>query len=437
MSSTATSSRPDPRLVVFTLWALVFAVGSQAMLVAPIIPQISAQLGTGEARLGALVTAYAASVGVFALVTGPVSDRVGRRRVLLAGTALMTGALALHGLADSFLALLVVRALAGAAGGVLNGAAIAYVGDYFPPGRRGWANGWVISGFAAGQVAGIPIGTLLAASAGFRIPFLAFAVGTLLALGLVYAILPQPPVERATGRLTVRRAASGYATLLSRREVAAATLVFVVMFGGSTLYVTFLPAWLVASRGATASAIAALFLVGGLANAVIGPVSGSLSDRVGRRRIIVVASVGLALAMAATPFVGGLVAIGGTFVVAMGLFASRASSFTTLLTELVEDRRRGSLMSLTVGVGQLGVGVGGALAGAAYAGVGYPASAVAAGALMLVIAVLVHTFLPKSEAPRPPGSLTEAPEPPAPEVAIDAIAGPTGEGGYVLDDDDD
>jgi MFS family permease len=65
--------------VVFTLWLLVFAAGTQAMLVAPIIPQIAAQLGVEEARLGVLVTSYAVAVGAFALVTGPISDRVGRR----------------------------------------------------------------------------------------------------------------------------------------------------------------------------------------------------------------------------------------------------------------------------------------------------------------------------------------------------------------------
>lgn len=57
---------------MFTLWALVFAAGTQAMLVTPIIPQIATQLGVEEARLGILVTSYAVPVGVFALVTGPV-----------------------------------------------------------------------------------------------------------------------------------------------------------------------------------------------------------------------------------------------------------------------------------------------------------------------------------------------------------------------------
>jgi predicted MFS family arabinose efflux permease len=445
----AVADRSDPRLVVFTLWLLVFGVGSQAMLVAPIIPQIAAQLGVAEAGLGTLITAYSVAVGVFALLVGPISDRVGRRPVLLAGTGLMTLALAAHWFPGDYAGLFGVRLLAGVAGGVLNGAAIAYVGDYFPAERRGWANGWVISGFAAGQIAGIPVGTLLAAEFGFRAPFLVFAGATLVTLGLVVAFLPAPDVRLADSTLTVRSFLGEYAALLRRREILAATVIFFLMFGGVALYTTFLPTWLDLVLGAGAGAIALLFLLGGLSNAVVGPVAGSLSDRLGRKRIILAASVGIAAVMIATPVagaVGGFVAVVGVFVVVMALFASRASSFTTLLTELAEGDKRGALMSLTVGVGQVGTGVGGALAGTAYAATGYPTSAVAAGVVMAVITVLVYVYLPATG----PGADRPAPDPGTvatsaagadgagdggrPGLACDALCGPTAEGGYVDDD---
>ncbi len=435
--------------MVFTLWLLVFAVGTQAMIIAPIIPQIALQLGVEEARLGTLVTSYAVAVGAFALVTGPVSDRVGRRTVLVVGTALMAAALALHGLAGSYLSLLLVRALAGVAGGVLNGAAIAYVGDFFAPDRRGRVNGWVISGFAAGQIAGIPVGTLLASGFGYRAPFLLFAVFVALALVLVFVALPQPAVGRAVTPLSLGSAIGGYRALLARRDVAAATVVFFVMFGGNALYTTFLPTWLTVTVGVGAGAIATLFLLGGLSNAVVGPLSGSLSDKLGRKRIIVAASVGLAVLMALTPFAGSFALVAGTFVVVMALFASRATSFTTMLTELVDGDQRGSLMSLTVGVGQVGIGVGGALAGSVYGSVGYTPSAVAAGLSMLLIAGLVVVFLPATgpvpgavsgpTAPipsAPPTADRPVPGTPVdrPDLAPDALCGPMAECGYRDDD---
>src|SRR5690606_34884162 len=120
-------------------------------------------------------TAYAFMVGVFALIMGPVSDRIGRRRILLYGTLAMTVALALHAAATGYTSMLVIRAIAGAAGGVLSGSAVSYIGDYFPYERRGWANGWVMSGAATGQIVGIPLGTILSESIAFYAPFLLFS----------------------------------------------------------------------------------------------------------------------------------------------------------------------------------------------------------------------------------------------------------------------
>jgi predicted MFS family arabinose efflux permease len=444
---TTEPARRSDRLVVFVLWLLVFATGTQALIVAPIIPRIATQLGTDEALLGVLITAYSVSVGVFALIVGPVSDRVGRHRILLVGSACMAVALALHWFVRDFASLVAVRALAGVAGGVLNGAAVAYVGDYFAADRRGWANGWVFSGFAAGQIAGIPLGSLLATGFGFRAPFVAFAALLAVEVALVRWFLPVPTVTLSADRLSVRGALAGYAGLLRRPEIAVATVVFVVMFGGNALYTTYLPTWLESSVGMTAGAVAGMFLVGGVANVLAAPRAGVLSDRVGRKRVIVAASVGVAVVMAATPFVvGGTVAAYAAFFLAMGLFASRATPFQTLLTELVSGDRRGSLMSLTVGVGQVGSGVGGAVAGAAFASVGYAGSAAAAAAAMLLIGALIWVYLPETTGVETTTTTRAAGETARlPETAVvtarrtvgpgESICGPTAECGYCADDD--
>lgn len=57
----------------------------------------------------------------------------------------MTVALALHGTVSSFSSLVAFRTLAGAAGGILSGAVVAFVGDFFSSDRRGWANGWLMT----------------------------------------------------------------------------------------------------------------------------------------------------------------------------------------------------------------------------------------------------------------------------------------------------
>ena len=150
------------------LWLLVFSSASQTMILSPILPQIGAELSIDPAVLGTLVSAYALMVGIFAVISGPISDRIGRRRILLLGTGVMALALVMHGVVDSYPLFLAVRILAGAAGGILSGSAVSYVGDWFAYERRGWAVGWVMSGAAFGQIIGIPLGVLLAGRWGFR-----------------------------------------------------------------------------------------------------------------------------------------------------------------------------------------------------------------------------------------------------------------------------
>jgi predicted MFS family arabinose efflux permease len=78
---------PHPLLVVFALWLLVFSASSQIMIIAPILPLVGDELGIREALLGTLVSAYSLMVGIFAVIAGPFSDRLGRRKVFVMSAA--------------------------------------------------------------------------------------------------------------------------------------------------------------------------------------------------------------------------------------------------------------------------------------------------------------------------------------------------------------
>ena len=383
-------------LIIGILWLLAFVAGSQVLIIAPILPQISDQLIVSESLLGTLIAAYAVAVGIFALITGPISDRIGRRRILLIGNMIMAVALVLHWVTWDFASLFAVRMFAGIAGGILNGASVAYVSDYFPTEKRGWANGWVASGGAAGLIAGVPIGTMMAEQYGFRWPFVAFGgilFGTFVLL-LLY--VPQPDVQ-LTDELTIRSALHRYAVLLKKRECLAATVVFVVMFAGNSLYITYLPTWLVETRGIQGGAVGTMFFFGGVGTVIAAPYAGTLSDRLGRKPIIIAASVSLAIAIFGTPYLIRSTWIAyGLFFLVMGLFTARGTPFQTLLTEMVSSDRRGSFLNLSIGMGQIGSGIGGGLAGALYSGAGYEGTTTITAIAMLVTGLLVWVSLPET-----------------------------------------
>ena len=416
--------RPHPYLVVFALWLLVFSASSQIMIIAPILPLVGDELGIREALLGTLVSAYSIMVGIFAVISGPFSDRAGRRTILLAGTGLMTVALAAHGLVVGYGSFILVRLLAGVAGGILSGSAVSYIGDYFPYERRGWATGWVMSGAAFGQIIGIPLGVVLAGALGFRVPFIFFALFMAATFVLIFLRLPQPDVERSAERVTLRRAVIGYRDMLLQKEIAAAATAFFLMFLGVSLYVVYLPTWLEREIGATANQIALLFLVGGVANVLVGPQAGRISDRVGRKGIILASCIGLSVVMALTTLVVGSVAAAFPyFFVVMALVALRIGPFSALLTALVPDNQRGSLMSLTVALGQVGFAVGGTVAGVLYVGIGYGLTVVLAGSSVLGMGLMVWFLLPEPSL-RPSTAAAASSSPEASGTGGGTLAGP-------------
>ena len=401
-TANATEEAVSDRLILFALWLLVFSASSQIMIMAPMLPQIGAQLNIPASVQGTLVSAYALMVGLFALVIGPISDKVGRRKVLLAGTALMTVALALHGAANGYAMLLLMRTLAGVAGGVLSGSAVSYVGDYFPYERRGWANGWIMSSTALGQILGVPLGTVLAEAYGFRTPFLMFAVTMAATFLLIWRFVPQPDVELSHGKLTVQGALVNYWKLLRRAEVRAAAFAFFLMFVSLSLYIIYLPSWLTTALGATPKYIASLFLVGGIANAITGPMAGHLSDVTGRKKLIIASCIGLSIVMAATTFaVQALWLAYPLFFVTMIVVAARMSPFQALLSALVTGAQRGTLMSFTVALGQVGFALGGVLAGFTYTNLGYLSNTLMGASAALLMALLVWRFLPEPQHVKP------------------------------------
>ena len=396
MRRSGETNRLEPYIIVFTLWLLVFSSASQTMILSPILPRIGDELAIPDALLGTLVSVYSIMVGIFAILAGPVSDKVGRRQILILGCASMAAALFMHGFVTGYYSFITVRIFAGCAGGMLSGAAVSYIGDYFPYERRGWATGWVMSGSAFGQIFGIPMGIVMADRWGFRSPFYLFAITMGLTAILLFLRVPQPNVLRSKHRLSVSKAAADYMAMLRRPDIAWAAGAYFMMFLGVSIFVIYLPTWLERSVGLTGGQIALMFVVGGVANVLTGPNAGKLSDKIGRKGIILMSCVGLSILMfLTTQFITGPVAAYVFFFFTMVLVAMRISPFSALLTALVSDERRGSLMSLTVALGQVGFALGGAVAGPLYADIGYASNTVLSAAFVLIMGLIVWFFVPE------------------------------------------
>jgi len=374
----------------------MFSASSQLIIVVPILPEIAETLGVNSFWRGMLLTAYALSLGVSALITGPASDRVGRQRILLYGTVLLAVTLALHTVAADYELLLTMRLLAGVGGGMLSGGSVAYVGDYFPYEKRGWANGWVMSGSAFGQILGIPIGKVLAASFGYRWPFLMFAIPMVGAAVLIWYYVPRADADLDHEPLTVRRFFEKYRRVLQGSAVVGAVATYFLMFCSIGLFTSFLPTWLETVIGISSYGIALLFAIGGSANVVASPLAGTVSDRTGRKPLVVGSCVVMTVLVGIAPFVITNFTIAAVlFFLAMVMVAIRISPLQSLVTALVPDRQRGLLMGLAMSVGQAGFGIGSFVASVTYGPFGYASNAVAGAVATAAMGVIVYWGLPE------------------------------------------
>jgi DHA1 family tetracycline resistance protein-like MFS transporter len=169
-------------------------------LIMPVMPRLLVELtGEGLSRAavygGWLGFVYAAMQFVFAPVLGNLSDRFGRRRVLLFAIGALGIDYIIMGFAPTLAWLFVGRMIAGAAGASFT-PAYAYVADISPPEKRAQNFGVVSAAFGIGFIIGPAIGGLLG-TLGPRAPFFAAASLSLINLCYGFFVLPESlPAER-------------------------------------------------------------------------------------------------------------------------------------------------------------------------------------------------------------------------------------------------
>lgn len=369
----------------------MFVSSTQFFLITPILPQIERQFCVPAPWLGTIVAVYSVSLGLSALLAGFWSDKLGRRNILMFGSSLMSLSLLLHGLAFNFGSLLIVRLLAGVAGGVLTGSCISYVRDYFPYERRGRINGAVITAGAVGQILGLPLGILLAEEFGVASPFVFLGVLMAVAFFLIHRWLPFVFGNRADKKEPLGMGFwKVYRQLLRQTSYQRACLAYMLMYFSFTVYMVYFPKWLAVTKSATSSDLAFLFLVGGSATLVAGPLAGWLADRVGRTPVTIATNLAASGAMGMSLFFRlDIVSASFVFFAVMLFMSGRSVSFQSMISDATCDRNRGKTMNLLISVGQLGMAGGSVLAGFIFSRLGFEINTIVAGFTSLLMILLV------------------------------------------------
>jgi multidrug resistance protein len=260
-------------------------------IVLPLLPGYAARFQVSETAIGAVVGSFSLMQFLLAPWWGRLSDRVGRRPVLLVGLAGSCLSYLLFAVAGSFWVLLLSRMLAGGMGATVN-VAQAYLADVTPAHRRARAMGLIGAAFGLGFVLGPAIAGLTVRW-GTRAPGLVAAAISLASFTLAWWKLPETrihqPVEttRFAGQWT--RLAGPYCVM------------FLVILAFTVMTVVF-PLYSVRVLGYDQRTTSTFFVLLGVVSAVIqGWLLGKLTRRVHERVLIVAGSGFLAIGLGLIP----------------------------------------------------------------------------------------------------------------------------------------
>lgn len=420
-AGTGSSNRRGLAVVFFVVFLDLLGFG----IVIPILPYYTRSFPGGtEFVIGLLAASYSAMQFAFAPLLGSLSDRVGRRPVLVVSLCGSVVAWTVFGLASALWLLFVSRMLAGAMGGNLS-TAQAYVADVTPPERRAAALGFIGAAFGLGFIFGPGIGAVLSFDATvaavdallpaavpitrFSLPSFAAAFASL--CGVVVALLFLPEPDRPSSSASPTERPSMVAQL--RAAVATAGLrdllgaFFLVSFAFSGVQVMFVP-YVADIYGYTAAQSALLLTyIGVVAVVTQGVLVGRLSARYSPVRLSLFGTALLVVGVGAIPASRSLGSVLPDLTAAVPFLTPELLGLLVLLTllplgngilsvtltALVSQRAgaavQGSAFGITQGAGSLARTVGPPVMGGLYYAVGYWSPFVVGGALLVPVLWLV------------------------------------------------
>jgi YNFM family putative membrane transporter len=303
------------------LYAGTVSAYADMYLTQPVLPDLSREFGVGPARAGLTVSAVVLAIAAASSFYGPLSDALGRKRVMVGASALRAVATLACAFAPSFAALVALRAAQGALVPGVTAVSVAYAGDRYRGRDLAAAVGGIIGASVVGGLVGRVLGGLVAARHGWRAAFVAFSVVSVLSAAALGRDLAGGGGAASTGWSSAYR---GMLAHFRDRRLVGAWLVGLSLFFGWIGIFTYLPYHLSAAPyGLSTALVSSVYLVYA-AGVVISPVAGRLSARIPPRRLIGIGLVVEAAGMVATLASPLAAIVAGLVVLVLGTFTAQA-----------------------------------------------------------------------------------------------------------------
>lgn len=299
---------------LFSLALGAFAIGTESYVVAGVLPTIASDLGVTVPLAGQLITAFALTYALGSPLIAVATGAMERRRLLLVSLSAFGAFNLVAALTHSYALLLVARIGMGLSAGTFMPAASAYAVAATPAEHRGRALSVIYGGLTVAMVIGAPIGVLLGGHFGWRFIFLvvaALTAATLAGLAVTLARLRPAASVSLADRIAIAR----------RPDVLATLAVTVVTITGVYTIYSYLAPFLQRTAHLSGDAVALVLFLFGLGSTAGNFLSGSITDRIGPRRVVATVLTGLMVIFASLSLVGAVVPPGAARWIVVPLIA--------------------------------------------------------------------------------------------------------------------
>lgn len=340
------------------LWGLAlgnFAVGTGALTIAGVLPDIARDTGVSNAMSGHLVTMYAITYALAAPVLGSLTGRMDRRLLLVLAALVIAVSNAVGAMTTDFTVLMVMRLTAAIGAALFSPAAIGLATSLAPPEKTASAIALVFGGFVISSVLGVPIGVWIGNLTDWQgsywfVAIIAIAAALVVALTVPGGLKAQGSSFAALGQV-----------LRHRR------LMLAISMGASQMAAQFVPYTFIAlllqrKAGIEPENMALAFMMFGASSVIANVIGGRASDRYGPQVTMLVTMTTLPIVLAMLDFLDfGMAAA----VVLMAVWGAAGFGFAAAqqarLVELAPEHR-GVVLSLHASSLYVGQAIGAPLA---------------------------------------------------------------------------
>jgi DHA1 family multidrug resistance protein-like MFS transporter len=326
-----TTNRKNLYILAFTLAVIMLGFG----MVIPIMPFYIDELGASGTDLGLLVASYGIMRLIFAPIWGGLSDRVGRKPVLMIGVLGNGLAMLLFGLSTQLWMLFVARSMSGILSSATSPSTMAYISDSTTEEERGGGMGILGAAVGVGTVLGPGLGGWLAGGS-LATPFFLAAGMCVVSAALIFLFLPEslPAEARQEAEVKLSSAVQPHEwwRALSSPIGILLFMAFMATFGMMTFYGIF-GLYALQKLGYGTEQVGTIFMVIGLVSAVaqgglIGPLTKKWGDAAVIKGALLASAAGFLIMLPANTYPTVLLTT-GLFILANALLMPTVTSLTS------------------------------------------------------------------------------------------------------------